>query len=178
MLRLATFFLNRLRRDRGGLATVEFGLVLSTLVLLMMNGVEAARFYYGKMQLQNAAQMASQAAYSECDTSHLPATTNCTGLTSAVTTALQSTPLGSEVTQAGSLSEGYYCVVGGALTLAGPITGDKPVDCSASGGLSSDQPADYLVIQAQYTYTPIFSGMSIGSLLPTTVTSTTRMRLQ
>jgi len=172
-------FLNDLRDDRSGLAAMEFGLVLSMLVLLTLNGVEAARYYYGQMELQNAAQMGGQAAYNKCDIDHLPATTKCSGLSTAISTALQSSSLGTNVTQvSGSPSEGYYCVVDGVLTLAGSISDPKPVDCSAAGGSSSDQPADYLTIQAKYTYAPIFSGVSLGSLLPTTVNSTVLMRLQ
>ena len=87
-----------LARDQRGVAAVEFALVAGTLSFAMLNCTDVARFYVQRMQLENAARMGAQAAWNSCDTTKLPATTNCTALTTAVTTAVQSTSLGTAVT--------------------------------------------------------------------------------
>lgn len=161
--------LRRLAADQRGAAMVEFAFVLGLLMLVLVNGVEVARWYYSKMELENATQMAAQAVWNTCDTQHLPAnTTNCPGVSTAITNALQSTTLGNQVTQAsGSPSEGYYCLNSTVLTATTNTT------CSTILAAS-----DYITITANYTYAPMFNGISIGSRLPTNLQSSTRMRLK
>jgi hypothetical protein len=43
--------------------------------------------------------------------------------------------------------------------------------------MASLQPGDYIKVQTTFTYTPLFKGITVGSLLPTKITSTTYMRL-
>ena len=170
--------MTRLARDQRGVAAIEFAMVAGTLAFAMLNCTDAARFYVQRMQMENAARMGAQAAWNSCDVGKLPATTNCTALTTAVTTAIQSTSLGTAVTlQSGSPSEGYYCVNGsGVLTLVSAVSA-KPADCSSVGSPTS-QPGDYVKISARFTYRPLFGGISVGSTLPTSITSTAMMRLQ
>ena len=160
---------------------MELALVAGTLSTVMLNGVEIARFYFAKMEVQNATQMAAQNVWKTCDTpSKAPVTSNCSARTSAITTGLQSTSLGSAVSLAsGYPTEGYYCAKtsDGSLTNVGAVTSQKPATCSPNGS-GADSPGDYIVIQAQYTYAPLFRGITIGSLLPTTIASTTTMRIQ
>ena len=177
----------RLLRDESGLAAMELALVAGTLSTVMLNGVEIGRFYFAKMELQNATQMAAQNVWKVCDTpTKAPVTRNCAGRTTAMETGLQSTSLGTSVTlSSGYPTEAYYCAstTDGSLIIVGPVSNNdgtaatKPSTCSPNGS-GSDTPGDYIVIRAQYTYTPIFRGITIGSLLPTTVTSTTTMRIQ
>ncbi len=164
------------RRDSRGVAAIEFALIASTLSVGVLNVVDIGVFAYKKMQLETAAQMGAQAAWKTCDQSHLPATTACTGLSTAVTTAVQSTSLGTHVTVAsGSPAEGYYCVSSaGALVYVHDMT-SKPADCSSVGGTSG--PADYVTIGVTYTYAPIFPGITVASTFPTTLTKTTFMRM-
>ena len=148
------------------------------LSLAMLNTVEIAKFYFQKMEVENATQMGAQAAWKTCDTTKLPATTNCSGLTTAITTAISSTSLGNAVTlQTGFPQEGYYCLnTSNTLVYASNVS-SKPANCSATGQATL-QPGDYIKIQTQYSYSPIFPGFTIGSLLPTSITSTSMMRLQ
>jgi Flp pilus assembly protein TadG len=173
--------LGRLLRDESGLAAIEMALVLGTLSTVMLNGVEIARYYFAQMELQNATQMAGQAVWKVCDlAAETPVTTRCSARTVAITRALGSTSLGANVTlSSGFPTEAYYCAAtaDGSLTSVGPVTSPKPTTCYPTGS-ASDTPGDYIVIQAQYTYTPIFNNITIGSLLPTTLTSTTRMRVR
>ena len=171
----------RLLRDESGVAALELALVAGTLSTVMLNGVEIARFYFAQMEVQNASQMAAQNVWKTCDTqAKAPVTINCSARTTAITTGLQSTSLGSSVSLATNYpTEAYYCAAtaDGSLINVGAVTSAKPTACSPNGS-GADTPGDYIVIQAQYTYTPIFRGITIGSLLPTSITSTTKMRIQ
>ncbi|HLZ08292.1 MAG TPA: hypothetical protein VKT80_06890, partial [Chloroflexota bacterium] len=107
----------------------------------------------------------------------LPASTKCPNMNSAVTTAVQSTGLGNSVTlQSGSPSEGYYCVnSSGVLTWVSNAS-SPPNNCSSVGS-SSTVPADYVIVQTTYNYTPIFPGLSVAAVFPATITSTSYVRL-
>ena len=177
--------MQRLRRkikalghDRRGTAAIEFAFFASFLSVATLNVAEISMYIFQRMQVENATQMAAQAAWKTCDTSHLPATTNCPGLTSAVTSSVQSTALGARV-QLGSgfPTEGYYCVTASnALQYMGTVD-SKPTDCSAAGN-AGVPPADYITIQTTFDYTPMFSGLTVGRLFATTIQRTTIMRLQ
>lgn len=169
--------LQPLPNDKRGLVTVEFALMLGILVTILLNGIEAARWYYSKMQLDNATQMAAQALFKACGTAQLPATTNCTAATSTITTALQSSSLGTAVTlDSGFPTEQHYCVnTAGALVIVGTLTA-PPSNCSSVGN-GGQTPGDYVLIQSRYSYTPLFAAVSFGSLLPAQLTSTTMIRL-
>lgn len=168
--------LRDLRRDSRGVAAIEFALIASTLSLGVLNVVDIGVFAYKKMQVENAAQAGAQAAWKACDMSHIPATTNCSGLSGAVSTGVQGTSLGTHVTVAsGYPAEGYYCVSSaGVLTRVSDVS-TKPADCSSVGGTAS--PADYLTVQVSYSYAPIFPGITVANVFPTTLTKTTFMRM-
>ncbi len=177
-------------RASGGVAAVEFALVASFLSVAMLNVADVTRYAYLRMQVENAAQVGAQAAWSTCNTvAKLPATdsTKCSGLSSAVTTAIQSTTLGSNVALAGgSPSEGYYCgTTTGALTLVGtagtvgsPPSG-QPSTCSAvsQAANTSAAPGDYVEVSVTYTFVPLFGGMSLAALLNPSITKSTWERM-
>lgn len=174
-----TFRRRKLLEDTSGLATIEFAVCSTALVLGLMNGVEFARWYYQKMEVANAVHAAAHAAWNACDTKHLPAKTNCTGLDAAIISGLQSTSLGAAVTPSTATSEGYYCLTtAGALKKEVDYTGTKPSNCSAESD-SSHSPGDYLVVSGQATFTPMFSNsLTFGRVMPTTLTATSMIRLQ
>ena len=153
-------------------------MVAGLFIVGTLNTVDVASYLYQQMEVQNAAQMGVQAAWKTCGTANLPATTNCSGLSSAVTAAVQATSLGNSVSVAsGSPSEGYYCVnSSGALVYVSNVS-SKPSDCSSAGNASAT-PGDYVQVQTSYTYTPLFTGFTIGGALPTSITSSSLMRLQ
>lgn len=170
--------LQALGEDRRGTAALEFAFFASFLSLATLNVAEISVYIFQRMQVDNAAQMAAQAAWKTCDTSQLPATTNCPGLTTALTNSVQSTPLGSSVQlTAGSPSEGYYCVTAQNTLQYMSSVDNKPADCSAAGNAAA-QPADYITIQATFNYTPMFHGLTVGGLFGSTIQQTTIMRLQ
>jgi Flp pilus assembly protein TadG len=169
---------HHLRSDQRGVAAVEFALVGAAISVAMLNAIDVARYYYSRMEVQNAAQMGAQAAWAACDTSSLPATTNCASLTTKVTAGIQSTGLGTAVTlQSGSPSEGYYCVnSSGVLTYVSSVS-TKPTNCTSVGN-ATDTPGDHIRVAVTYTFTPIFSNIGVTSFFPATLTATSMMRMQ
>src|SRR5579872_3044386 len=168
--------LRRLRKDSRGVAAIEFALIVSFLAISFLNVSDLALFLFDRLQVENAAEMGAQAAYATCDFNHTPATTQCAGWTTAVTTAVQSTQLGNSVTLvSGSPSEGYYCVNSSGSLQYMSDTSSEPADCSAAG-VATNSPADYVQVQVTYTYTPMFS-FTVTSVLGTTITETAMMRL-
>ena len=176
--------LRRYRRDQKGAAAVEFALVLTLLTVPVLNVVDLAMYAWDRMQLDNAAQIAVQAAWATCSTNaNRPASpnsyANCAGMPGAVTLAAQSTSLGTNVTWV-LTSEAYYCITtGGALVFAAAATATPPSDCSKNGlgGQASDVPGDYVQITTSYPFTPIFPAVSIASTLTSPIRRTAWMRL-
>jgi Flp pilus assembly protein TadG len=176
--------LNRYRRDEKGAAAVEFALVVTLLTVPVLNVIDLAMYAWDRMQLDNAAQMGAQAAWTTCSApANWPATpnayANCAGMPAAVTRAVQSTSLGAAVTVT-STGENYYCLNTNTNTLApvGNFPNSKPANCGgAAGGLATDRPGDYVQITTSYTFTPIFPAVSIASALAPNITRTAWMRL-
>jgi len=165
-------------QDRRGTAAIEFAFFAGFLSVATLNVAEISVYIFQRMQVENATQMAAQAAWKTCDTSHLPATTNCPGLNTALTNSVQSTPLGARVRfQTGSPSEGYYCVTASNVLQYMSDLDSKPTDCSAAGSPGAP-PADYIQIRTTFDYTPMFAGLTVGGLFSTTIQRTTIMRLQ
>ena len=103
--------MKRLVSDRSGLAGIEFALASTALTVGLLNGLEVARWSFERMEVANAVHSATLAVWNACDTKHLPAKTNCSGLTTAITNGLATTSLTTDVTIAsGYPTEAYYCL--------------------------------------------------------------------
>ncbi|NIX78378.1 TadE/TadG family type IV pilus assembly protein [Microvirga terricola] len=167
--------------DNRGVAGIEFALVAGILCVLLLNGIELARYAYIAMQVQNAAQIGAQSAWKACDpTKELPATTKCPGLGAAVVRAIRSTTLGDDVMlQENSPSEAYYCLNNAnALIPDGGIPlGSKPSNCNTIAGAQAGQPGDYIKVGVTYAYQPLFLDFTVGRFFDGTITKTTHMRL-
>jgi len=162
------------RKGSGGAAAAEFALILTLLVVPVLNVVDFGIYVYDRMQLDNAGQSAVQTAWAQCAaTGLIPATVNnyCSGLSTAMTTAAQSSSLGSGVSVT-STTEDYCCPGAGALTCQGSVSNTTPAACA-----SGEAPGDYLFVTVSYTYAPLYSGVSLASLLTTPITRTAWMRL-
>lgn len=166
--------------DQHGASALEFALFAALLVFGMLNTVDISIYIYKRMQVENATEMAVQAAWKACDPSQgfLPATTSCPGLDGAITGAAQSTTLGDQVSfQPGSPYEAYYCLNdSGALQNVGAVTGTPPADCSVTG-LPGQAPGDYIQITTTFAYAPLFPGVTVASLFATPIVKTAMMRL-
>jgi Flp pilus assembly protein TadG len=161
-----------------GVAGIEFAITGLLLVTGLLNAVDVGYYAYRRMEVENAAEVGAQAAWKTCNNLHsnmLPATQNCPTLNATITSAIQSTSLGTNVSLAsGYPAEGYYCVnASNALILQGPVS-SPPTACS-----SGVAPGDYLQVGVTYPYKPLFPGsvsvMSVSGV--TTITKTTWMRM-
>ena len=167
-----------LRRSVSGTAAIEFALVALVLVPVLLNVVDFSFLIWGQMEVDNAAEMGAQAAYTTCSTSgSTPATTNCASLNTVVTTAIQSTSLGNSVSLAtGYPSEAYYCTSGTSLQSVGSYSSPpSPFNCSAVGNATAT-PGDYITIRVNYSYSPLFSGLSLASAQTLTASGTQRLK--
>lgn len=177
-----------------GAAAVELALVTPVLVVAMLNIVDVSMYAFNRMQVQNAAQMGAEAAWATCNEntpSELPATNTaaCPNFQTAVSRAITKTMLGARVTlSAGSPVEAYYCTTtSGGLQLVGtgpgtvgsPPVKPSPDTCAAVAGASdpSAKPGDYVQVGVTYTYTPVFAGVTVASLLGGSVAQSVWMRL-
>jgi Flp pilus assembly protein TadG len=168
--------MRRFGADQRGMAAVEMSLISGVFAVALFNAIEVGRYAYILMEAEQATQAGAEAALVTCDAQHVPATSNCPALDTAVTTAVQGTSLGTHVTLNGAISEGYYCLnASNALVYAADVS-SKPSDCSAYGnaGLA---PVLYLQVHTSYTYAPIFTGFTIGSTFPTAIQKTSWMRM-
>lgn len=169
--------LRRLAKDTRGLAATEFALIGGMLIIALFNAVDLGRYAFAHMEVQNGAQMAAQNIWKNCAPPNLPASTSCTSWSNYATTGAQSTSLGTSVTVvAGYPAEAYWCVNGSGTLVNAAAIGAKPSDCSAQGNASA-QPGDYVQVQTTYTFTPMFSALSVVGTLPATITGSTLMRL-
>lgn len=167
------------RRDARGTAAIEFAGAGMLLAVGLLNAVDFGYYMYQRMEVENAAQVGAQVAWKTCSqSSMLPATQNCAGLNAAVTTAIQSTTLGSAVTLvSGYPTEGYYCVnASNQLQSVGSVTSSEPTDCSAAGNANTS-PGDYLQIQVTFAYAPMFGITVMGMSGITSISKTSWMRL-
>lgn len=169
----------RLAADLRGTSAIEFSFFAGLLSLAVLNVTDISVYIYKRMEVENATQMGAQAAFKTCDPSngYLPATTNCPGLNTAITNAIQSTSLGSQVKlQSGSPSEGYYCInSSGSLQYVSSVS-QRPSDCSAVG-TATLRPEDYIKISTTYAYTSMFPGVSVAGAFTTPITNTATIRL-
>src|ERR1700724_1222807 len=110
----------RLAHATAGNVAIEFGLVSTILVPLLLNSIDFSFLIWAKMEVENAAQMGAQAAYVTCSSGPLPAKTNCASLNSAITTAAQGTSLSTGVSlSGGSPTENYGCTSGTTVRSVG-----------------------------------------------------------
>jgi len=160
-----------------GAAAVEFALVSGILLTLLVNLIDFSFLIWAQMQVDYAAESGAQAAYNTCSGGTMPATTHCATLNSAVTAAIHGTSLGTSVSLAsGSPSETYYCVSGTTLQSVGTAASPpSPFNCSAAGNASAT-PGDYIRVAVNYSFTPLFGGVSLAP--SRTLTASGLQRLQ
>ncbi len=169
-----------LQTDERGASALEFAIFAGMLAFGLLNTADISIYIYKRMQVENATEMAAQAAWKACDPSkgYLPATLSCPNLTTLMTQAAQSTGLGNQVTIAtGSPQEGFYCLNdAGALQHIANASLNPPADCSSTG-LPGQQPGDYIQVTTSFSYAPLFPGVTVAGVFPTPIMKTSMMRL-
>jgi Flp pilus assembly protein TadG len=166
--------------DANGLAAVDFAITGTMLVFGLLNAVDLGYYMYRRMEVENAADAGAQAAMKTCDQNSLPATTNCSGLNAAITSAIHNTSLGTAVSHAlGYPTEGYYCTNSSttppSLQYVSGVS-SKPSNCSAAGD-AAEAPADYIQVQVSAPYQPLFGVSVVGALGWTSISMTSWMRM-
>jgi Flp pilus assembly protein TadG len=167
-----------LAKAADGNVLIEFAFVAPIFVVLIVNILDFSTLIWDQMEVDYSSQMGAQAAYKTCSTGPLPAesTSNCPNLSTQVTTAIQSTSLGTAVTLAtGSPSEIYYCVSGTTLQSVATYPSSPPTDCTAYGN-AGVTPGDYLEVDVTYSYSPSFAGLSLASARTLTGKSVERLK--
>jgi Flp pilus assembly protein TadG len=182
----ATTALRQLGAETHGAAAVELVLWLAVLVVPLLSAVDVGVYVFQKMQLQIAAQAAVQYVWQKCDPNlgGVPAFSKCSDLSLAkITSAAQSTSLGTAVTLTSTpsqpaIKEGTACATTGSgpQWVGTPSTAIGTAPVSAACPLGPTKP-DYITVTASYPYTPVFSGLSVGSLLTTPIIQTAWMRM-
>src|SRR5262245_5723634 len=78
-----------LKKDERGASALEFAIFVGILAFGLLNTADISIYIYKRMQVENATEMAAQAAWKACDPSkgYLPATLKCPSLTSTITQA-------------------------------------------------------------------------------------------
>jgi Flp pilus assembly protein TadG len=169
--------LGRFGAGAKGMVAVEFALTGTMLAFGLMNAVDLGYYIYRRMEVENAADVGAQAATITCKQAQLPATTNCPGLNAAITSAIQSTSLGTAVALAsGYPTEGYYCTNSSNVLQYVSSVSSKPSNCSAAGNASAS-PADYLQVQVTTPYQALFGVSVMGVLAWTSINMTSWMRM-
>ena len=163
-------------KETDGNVIIEFAFIAPVLVVLVVNILDFSSLIWDKMEVDYSAQMGAQAAYKTCSTGTLPASSNCASLNTVVTTAIQSTSLGTRVTLAtGSPSETYYCASGTTLESVAVYPSSPPANCSTYGS-PTVAPGDYIEVDVTYSYAPTLAGMSLASTQTLTSKSIERLK--
>ena len=162
---------SRTLRDKRGVATVELALVSTLVVGMMLPLFDIGMGFYVRTQTHTAAEAGAEYAFL-----HGWSGTNSTGqpsITSAVTSA---TNLSVSASPAPSLSCG--CVDGttiNAVTMTPPY---QETDCSTHTCTSPNNTVGagaYVTVNAQATYTPLFTYLGMGAPITFTATSVVRV---
>jgi Flp pilus assembly protein TadG len=156
----------RFVRANSGAAAVEFALWLVAIAYPLLNVIDFGFYAFQRTQVENASQMGVAFAYNKCSPYYsTPVYTNCgSNGAAAVASGIQSTTLQNRVsTTTGGITE---FLNGTSQTTGGTLTSPP----SSSG--------NYLGVRVTYNYDPLFGRASIVSLLGTTITKTSWIRLK
>jgi Flp pilus assembly protein TadG len=163
--------------DRRGVVSVEFAVAGAFMMTATLNAIDVGGYIYQAMQVENAAQMAAQAALRACTTTELPVTTNCPAFGDAAAAAVASTTLGKRVVLASDMPvEAYYCVDGKARLQQVGTPGKKPSTC-ADAGDPAVPPGDYLAVSVSFDYKPLLKGAGVAALLETPIRRSALVRV-
>jgi Flp pilus assembly protein TadG len=162
------------RRERRGVAMIEFGVTLPILVIMLLPMVDIGMGFYVQSQVATAAEAGAQYAFvkgwsgnnSATQTNIVGAVTSATGLS-----GIQATP-------APVLSCG--CVDGNTITMSTPNSPFTPSSCAGlatcTGSNNPQKPGAFVTVTAQANFQPIFTYWIFGGAKTLTATSTVRIQ--
>jgi Flp pilus assembly protein TadG len=159
--------IRRYAADRSGLASFEVIIWMGVLFPALLSIVDLGTFAFMRMQVENAAQVGAQAAWSNCDS---PPISNCPTITAAVDAAISDTSLGGSVTRSGEVAGEYYCT---DIDTQALVENDDDSTCE-----DGRRAGYYAQVTATYAFNPLFPALSVGALLPDTINQTAWTRLK
>lgn len=156
-----------------GASAVELALLAPVLVIMTLNVVDVGMLVVRQMQVDNAAEMAAQAVYTECNSVSAPASTNCPGYAAAISAAVNSTTLGAAIT---ATNAEQHCCKNSSGNFQCQVYNGATTTCTFAGD-GTTAPGYYVEVSASYTYTPMFGSVSVlASTKP--ISSKAAMRLK
>lgn len=161
-----------LGHERGA-AAAEFAIWAVILVPAVVNAVDVGFYAWDKTQVSNAAQAGVQAAFAAwANCASATSTSGCTGFSTQVSRAItNSSFIGGSVSQGtASASEGYYC----ADVSTGALVSNGTSSSCSTGAIAGY----YFPLKVTFTYTPLFRGATVTSLLNTTMSQESWIRLK
>jgi Flp pilus assembly protein TadG len=175
-------------REDGG-AAVEFAIWLAVLAPAMIGAIDIGLYGYQRVQVANAAQALAQAVFTAStkagctySTSNGPTSSNCSALTTsfknnAINGSSSLAASGQITENAGGETYGYYCVNSTTGALVSNASASTPGTCSASGVIAGTA-GYYYKVEVKFTYAPLFGGISVASILGTSIIQDSWIRLQ
>jgi Flp pilus assembly pilin Flp len=168
---------SRFARDQRGVAALEMGLVGGLLATALLNVVEVSRYAYMTAQVGAASQAAAHAALVKCEPTETPVTLNCGDIDAEITKAIRGSSLGSQVRLHGALRERWYCLTPTGALQDMSAAGSKPTSCLEAGD-PSVRPGLYLRVETEYTYEPLFPGLTIAETFADVIVRASWMRVR
>jgi Flp pilus assembly protein TadG len=172
--------------SESGAAAAEFAMFAVFLAPFILNAADLGMYMYQRLQVEAAAQAGAQAAYATCQSAPVGSQTLvgvCPSFAAggAVDNAITSTALGALVTWDATNAAAVRAAGSGAGSDAGPfcpvLATNSLVAQTANCSSTSAPPGYYVKITVRYQFRGLFGGATIASLLPSTITRSSWMRL-
>lgn len=168
-------------RDQRGLVAIEFGIVASLLVPLLLSVADIGQYLHRRLQVEGLAVATARAISSTCS-GKLPALSKCAQVDAVIADIRATSSLDAGVGIA--FDEGSFCVTGKRLARhsaagQGGTCPGKSANTNANGGTAA---GDYVIVTVSYTVAPLFLGTAgtggVGDVLPNRIVRTAMLRLQ
>jgi Flp pilus assembly protein TadG len=159
--------------DQRGSISVEMALIASTLVYLLLNGVDLGRYLYLRTQVENATQAGAHAVWKTCDPTKLPIEIKCNPDAKTAVVNVASSFVSNVEEKNVSLTDGYFCsdTSGTLYTVSNPLS--LPSACQT--GITAGY---YVQTRITYPYAPLFSNLTVAAMFASSISTTSHMRLQ
>jgi hypothetical protein len=142
----------------------------------LLNGVDLGRYIYLRGQVENATQAGAHSVWERCDPMKLPVMTKCYADQTAAKRAVVDVISGiveGVASNSVTLVDGYFCPdSSGALHSVTNVT-SLPAQC-----LSGVVPGNYVQVQVNYSFVPLFGNLTVAAAFGTSISTTSYMRLQ
>jgi Flp pilus assembly protein TadG len=160
------------RNQRGSIA-VETALIASTLVYLLLNGVDLGRYLYLRAQVENATQAGAHAVWKTCDPTKIPIEIKCNPDAKTAVINVASSFVSNVEEDNVNLTDGYFCsdASGTLHAVSNPLSLPSACQMGITAGY-------YVQTRITYPYSPLFSNLTVAAMFASSISTTSHMRLQ